>query len=206
MFILAIGPAAAAPTQDFFYADLYPGGTFNGGGGTGYPSTDPTQDQGLWYDTVFPDTYTQWFYDHPTVYDYYKIIEYSFTILPHDFDAYAEIWISWSTPEWSPNPVAPPINPGDDIFINRELVFTYTYHEPEDITDIVFHFDPATLIIPDYNPEWIAIDILGQDFYIQGEIWHECLPQESTVPIPGAVWLLGSGLLGLIGFRKKSIG
>lgn len=25
----------------------------------------------------------------------------------------------------------------------------------------------------------------------------------STVPIPGAVWLLGSGLVGLVGFRKK---
>jgi hypothetical protein len=25
----------------------------------------------------------------------------------------------------------------------------------------------------------------------------------SAVPVPGAVWLLGSGLLGLIGIRKK---
>jgi hypothetical protein len=25
----------------------------------------------------------------------------------------------------------------------------------------------------------------------------------SSVPIPGAVWLLGSGLIGLVGFRKK---
>jgi hypothetical protein len=25
----------------------------------------------------------------------------------------------------------------------------------------------------------------------------------NLVPIPGAVWLLGSGLLGLIGFRRK---
>jgi len=28
-------------------------------------------------------------------------------------------------------------------------------------------------------------------------------PASSTVPIPGAVWLLGSGLIGLVGFRKK---
>jgi hypothetical protein len=25
----------------------------------------------------------------------------------------------------------------------------------------------------------------------------------SEVPIPGAVWLLGSGLIGIIGFRRK---
>ncbi|MCP3669209.1 MAG: DUF4114 domain-containing protein [Gammaproteobacteria bacterium] len=28
-------------------------------------------------------------------------------------------------------------------------------------------------------------------------------PNVSTVPIPGAVWLLGSGLVGLIGIRRK---
>ena len=27
----------------------------------------------------------------------------------------------------------------------------------------------------------------------------------SAVPIPGAVWLLGSGLIGLVGFRKKKV-
>jgi hypothetical protein len=28
----------------------------------------------------------------------------------------------------------------------------------------------------------------------------------SSVPIPGAVWLLGSGLLGLIGLKRKFLG
>ena len=28
-------------------------------------------------------------------------------------------------------------------------------------------------------------------------------PVQSTVPVPGAVWLLGSGLMGLIGLRRK---
>ena len=28
----------------------------------------------------------------------------------------------------------------------------------------------------------------------------------APVPLPGAVWLLGSGLLGLVGLRKKSVG
>jgi len=30
--------------------------------------------------------------------------------------------------------------------------------------------------------------------------------QSANVPLPGAVWLLGSGLLGLMGFRKKTFG
>lgn len=36
--------------------------------------------------------------------------------------------------------------------------------------------------------------------YVSAELW---IDNVSTVPIPGAVWLLGSGLIGLVGFRKK---
>jgi hypothetical protein len=32
---------------------------------------------------------------------------------------------------------------------------------------------------------------------------HSIWQQYTVVPIPGAVWLLGSGLIGLVGFRKK---
>lgn len=38
--------------------------------------------------------------------------------------------------------------------------------------------------------------------YVSAELW---IDNVSTVPIPGAVWLLGSGLIGLVGFRKKLI-
>jgi len=65
------------------------------------------------------------------------------------------------------------------------------------------------------NPEWsTGVWILGPGSY---SIWGIAVqsPYESgagglklesggdVVPIPGAVWLLGSGLLGLAGFRKK---
>jgi len=41
---------------------------------------------------------------------------------------------------------------------------------------------------------YTAISTANQDFII------------SKVPIPGAVWLLGSGLLGLLGFKRKFVG
>jgi len=47
---------------------------------------------------------------------------------------------------------------------------------------------------------WLSYSAHGEislDLTIQGE---EISP---AVPIPGAVWLLGTGLLGLIGYRRK---
>ena len=44
------------------------------------------------------------------------------------------------------------------------------------------------------NPIFPTI-VLPSDEYPQGEF--------QSVPIPGAVWLFGSGLIGLVGFRKK---
>lgn len=49
---------------------------------------------------------------------------------------------------------------------------------------------------PGYYQEWTG-DTWG--FQIEGS-----LAPVNAVPIPGAVWLLGSGIAGLIGFRRKS--
>lgn len=38
--------------------------------------------------------------------------------------------------------------------------------------------------------------------YVNSNAWNFSLQGPAT-PIPGAVWLLGSGLVGLVGFRKK---
>lgn len=46
------------------------------------------------------------------------------------------------------------------------------------------------------NGAWVARDDTNLPVKIQGNV--------SGVPIPGAIWLLGSGLVGLVGLRKKS--
>ena len=41
-------------------------------------------------------------------------------------------------------------------------------------------------------------------FAVDATVMHAIFtPVQSTVPVPGAVWLLGSGLMGLIGLRRK---
>ena len=53
-----------------------------------------------------------------------------------------------------------------------------------------------------FNLEWIQyIKVAGISGYSGGEI--DAFADVAAVPIPGAVWLLGSGLLGLVGFRRR---
>ena len=39
-----------------------------------------------------------------------------------------------------------------------------------------------------------------------GEVWNTQILSVSAVPVPAAVWLFGSGLIGLIGFAKRKKG
>jgi len=58
------------------------------------------------------------------------------------------------------------------------------------------------LWIYDYLPEstqWV----LGDGSVIDGQILPQYLAAVNQVPIPGAVWLLGSGLVGLMGFMRR---
>ncbi len=49
------------------------------------------------------------------------------------------------------------------------------------------------------DPNWLTL--LGED--LSGQVNNVALGTINNVPIPGAIWLLGSGLLGLLGFRRN---
>lgn len=48
---------------------------------------------------------------------------------------------------------------------------------------------------------WTGLDVTGAPVVFTPDILVAEYP--TTVPVPGAVWLLGSGLMGLVGLRKK---
>jgi hypothetical protein len=59
-------------------------------------------------------------------------------------------------------------------------------------------------LITDYKPQMPSYDFASEyscDFYNSFNIIS--VTGVSIVPIPGAVWLLGSGLIGLVGLRKR---
>jgi hypothetical protein len=76
----------------------------------------------------------------------------------------------------------------------------------DDTFDFYFDTDPVILDKPFYNDvSDIASLNVGSDTYAGGaySIYVDDVKLTSTVPVPGAAWLLGSGLISLIGFRNK---
>ena len=54
----------------------------------------------------------------------------------------------------------------------------------------------------EFEGEWIQyVRVDGPEGYMGGEI--DAFADVSAVPIPGAIWLLGSGLVGLMGLRRS---
>jgi len=132
-----------------------------------------------------------WFYDDP--YDPARYKEITIVVDVAQFEpglSTLEFAVNWSTAEWSTTgnppgePRVPPIEDEDDIagyiaretFINVVDVTLPPYETPDHLT--------FTWIIPDFNPEWVSIDVRGVNFIVDGwayeavpdlGIYHECL-------------------------------
>jgi len=147
-------------------------------GGTGY--YPPGDVNGWWfYDGPEWEFWNIWFYDHPFDYDRKKTVHI-------DFDAFqlepASSWmtfvVNYSTDVWSlegqpPGDSMPPL-PGfppdlELLYIGRDTL----YDGP--VVDGHYIYDWE---MPDYNPEWISIDVWGYNFIIpegSGMVFHDCI-------------------------------
>ena len=209
LLVIAFSTSANASRtrSDTFSVQIDSAGSVTGGDGSGFNS-------GAWYTYPTTDTYSwhsQWFNAQPfhpngsTVFDSFFHVE---QILPGA--ASFEFGISWSTLAWSDRghgDTLPPIpaNQGGDpnldesVHLGRHTIFT-TQTTADDGVTMDFDLIIMGWPVSDFSPEWIAVNFRGFNFEVtEGKIDHT-----STVPVPGAIWLLGSGILGLLVFRKRN--
>ena len=85
---------------------------------------------------------------------------------------------------------------GEDTFYPAEL-FEVCGH-PDGWITAAYDFS----IMPNPFEEWIGLKFNGYPAFID-QVVIDTVCVGSAVPIPGAVWLLGSGLVGLVGLRRK---
>ncbi len=115
-----------------------------------------------------------WFYDHPLDYNAIKDMALDMPmVMPTDPNSFITIAFNWSTDLWSqegnpPGPRRPPL-PGDEpeeSYIGREIV--YSGPTVEMPPNLIFRF-------PDYNPEWVSVDVMGENFEIvDAMLLHDC--------------------------------
>ncbi len=146
-----------------------------------------------WYE--YAEWWNVWFYDHP--YEEY-------------YDKYIRIWVwvqwvggppnwfeitaNWSTPAWPPGEPQPPLPPTDEPL--------YIFRPPYDgVTEpgyYVFEYRVSDYFYPPYNPEWVSVDIRGQNVLVIGWIEHICYDANMT-QIGCYSWEDGGTILGSYG-------
>ena len=163
----------ANPLEGTFFVTFNQGGMIELGlsGGDGY-----TDVGGPWYE--YAEWWNQWWFDHP--YDDTRLkvvgIEFDVVTLVSGQPANLELTVNWSTDAWlpgTPNPPLPPITlPEEELYIGRVLppsVVAVT----DEVVHYVLYFD-----LRDYNPEWVSVDVRGENFVItNGFIRHDCVQQ-----------------------------
>lgn len=164
--LVFVQAAGAASHIDNFDGVILADGTVVQG-----PGQNTGWDGGRWIEYPQPGGdawWNQWFYDDPPLpFPYYKTIEYTMCV---EGPGFVEIAINWSTLDYN-DPAMPPQPIVDEPFIVRDVVYA------GGANGIVY----GNILIPDYNPEWVSIDVRGQDVEVSGCIIHNCIPEPATL-------------------------
>ncbi len=171
--------------------------------------------------------WNQWYYDHPPTWERWKEIWLDFDFLPVDPAEPITLYVTlnWSTMCYPPTgPGGAPPMPWEEEFIQRPgPIMIETEQDPSSGVwelNVAPYVDPlgnpyqwAVVMdtsdqhghvnwwykIPDFNPEWVSVDVWGYNVgIVNGEIRHECL-----IPEPLTISLLGLGVAGLCVARKR---
>ncbi|MCP4569556.1 MAG: hypothetical protein GY841_18420 [FCB group bacterium] len=154
------------PITNHFDLTIDPQGNFVSGSGE-----NAFNDEWYHYDS---DWWNVWFYDHP--FDSTRIkpiyLEINTNFMDPGQSGYIEIAINWSTDLWSleGNPPGdrypPPTDVDEGLYIGRRIIYAGdVYPELFQIYDTLW----------EYNPEWVSVDVRGENFVVYGSISHDCV-------------------------------
>jgi hypothetical protein len=103
-----------------------------------------------------------------------------------------DVAINWSTMAYPRGTGHPPIPPLDPVLEQEWIVRQPVFSGPIGVGEN--RVISGTTIIPNFNPEWVSIDVRGMNVGVyNGQLIHECVPEPATLAM-----LLGGGLLGLL--------
>ena len=174
---LVAGWSLASAAEDQFTLDLGKRGKVVTGGGTGF-------DKGTWYHYPHTGQLVQWFYNGDPDPNSKKIVDVELTAQRLDLSAgkvgVIEASVNWTRATWPRDELAPPLpdpnNPGLAFQFIQETVFIPRTSVTKPVTV------KATVEIPALCPQWISIDIRGENIRVEGRVGHECVPKIIQMP------------------------
>jgi len=142
-----------------------------------------------WYYYEWYNWWNMWFYDHPYDSTRYKTgwLDLLYINPWEEGPFFAEIAINWSTDAWSweqpPDDSIPPMPwDNEDLYIGRQII----YATDEPVSGLTLEYE-----IPDYNPEWVSIDVRGYNFISEGVLYHSCRPKYPEISLDLAFVITG---------------
>ncbi len=148
-------------------------GRYTSGDGHGYGS-------GTWYSYPATGWYRQWFYNQPFDPNGKGHLRYAVYIQAVDNTkpTILEVNVNWTTPSWSQLKAKQPPLPKDTPTAGDEAKYMMSrglYRV--DSQSIKASAQSFTFTIDQYSPEWVSVDIRGQNAYVYGGVIRESTSQ-----------------------------
>jgi len=145
-------------------------------------------DDGEWFE--YPSGWVnQWFFDGEMILTNYKKVWIYIELWPTNSTGgpgLFDVVVNWSTDLW-PDPISPPLPAPfgpiilleDEVaLIGRSASLLDPGAPPNSPPNPIEILNPVIIdtfiIIRNYNPAWISIDVAGINVGFNGEIWHSC--------------------------------
>ncbi len=183
ILVLLAGLSSAQVVEDQFTVDIDGVGDVVDGQGSGFGD-------GTWYYYSNTDWWNQWFESGPYDVDASLVVEVELTVQVFSplvaKSSSVQVALNWTTPEWitDSGKVEPPLPQviedlaHEQLLIERQLIVPQTK-----LTDTITI--KTSYEISAYCPQWVSIDIRGENIHVEGVIRHECQTGDEPTPPDG---------------------